>query len=305
MDLITSKRGDLEVTVEGRQLKLTNLGKIFWPELKITKGELLNFYLKIAPYILPYLKDRPESLLRYPNGIRGQAFYQKNIDGLAPGWAEILPVSSEENKKTINYFLCQNLASLLYLINLGCIDLNPWNSRKNSLNRPDYLIIDLDPEAIDFQAVIETALAVKSVLDELGLIGYPKTSGATGIHIYLPLQAKYDYKTVREFARLLVTVIHQKFPKITSIERSPSKRQGRVYLDYLQNARGQTLAAPYSLRARQNAAVSTPLSWLELQNSQFLPDNFNYYNIFDRLDKVGDIFAPVLTKVNPLPTNFL
>lgn len=285
---------DQEIIVGERTLKVTNLNKVFWPDEGYTKGDLINYYRQIAPVILPYLRDRPESLNRHPNGIYGENFYHKNIEAdQAPDWIPRVRVRSEGERRFINYLLCQEEAALVFLANLGCIELNPWNSRAEALDNPDYLIIDLDPGDIPFDAVIETALAVREVLDEAGIPGYPKTSGATGIHIYIPLGAAYDYDHARDFGKLIAVLAHRKVPKISSVERRPSKRPDKVYLDFLQNRRGQTLAAAYCLRPRPGATVSTPLTWDEVSPG-LDPRDFTINTIFDRLDDVGDLFAPVL-----------
>lgn len=284
-----------ELTINARKLKLTNLNKIFWPEENYTKGDLINYYLNISDIILPYLIDRPESLHRYPDGIYGEEFYQKNMPPTLPKWIKTVKIRSHHDEKEVRYFLCQDKPSLIYLANFGCIDLNPWNSRLQALDYPDYMIIDLDPEEISFDYVIEAALGVKEVLDSINITSYPKTSGATGIHIYIPTGAKYTYDQVKNFAKIIVSLAHAKLPNRTSIERSPSKRQKRVYLDYLQNIRGQTLAAPYSIRPVPGATVSTPLDWKEVK-SGLSPKLFTIETIPERIKKIGDIFKPTIEK---------
>ncbi len=284
-----------KVKISGKELVLTHLEKIYWPKEKYTKGDLIEYYRKISKVMLPYLKDRPENLNRHPNGITGESFYQKNMDHLPPKWAKTQKVHSDSNDKNINYLICQDEATLIYMANLGCIEINPWNSRIKDLEKPDYAIIDLDPEDIGFDKVVESAQAVHEVLEKYGIPSYPKTSGATGLHIYIPLGAKYDHDLSRQFVQLIVTMVNAKLPKITSLERSPKKRQKRVYLDYLQNRKGQTLAAPYSVRPKSGATVSTPLEWKEV-NSKLDPKDFTIKNIFKRLDKKGDLFKPVLGK---------
>jgi bifunctional non-homologous end joining protein LigD len=272
---------------------LTHLDKIFWPEEGYTKGDLIHYYQSVAPYLLPHLKDRPESLLRCPNGIKGQKFFQKNVDHKIPDWLPTHVVKHKE--EAITYLLIQDVDSLTFAINLGCIDLNPFNSRIKSLENPDYLILDLDPEDIKFDAVVETALAIHDLLSEQSIPSYCKTSGATGIHIYIPLGAKYSYEQCKQFAELLAHLSHEQVPHITSLERSPSKRQKRVYIDFLQNNFGQTLASPYSVRPRSGAPVSTPLDWSEVKLG-LDPLDFNLSNTLKRLKKRGDLFAPVLKK---------
>jgi bifunctional non-homologous end joining protein LigD len=256
---------------------------------------LIEYYQKIGPVMLPYLKDRAENLNRHPNGIMGESFYQKDFEQKTPPWVKTKKIYSESNKKNLNYLLCQNLETLIYLANLGCIEINPWNSRVQHLEKPDYAVIDLDPEQISFEKVVEAALVVHKILDKYEVPSYCKTSGATGLHIYIPLGAKYDYDLVKQFALIIATMVNQELPKTTSLERSPAKRQKRIYLDYLQNRKGQTLAAPYSVRPKPGATVSTPLEWKEV-NKKLDPKNFTIKNIFNRLEKKGDLWKPVFGK---------
>lgn len=284
---------DQEVTINRQPVKLTNLDKVFWPEEKYTKGDVIAYYRSMAKFILPYLKDRPQSLYRTPNGITEAGFYQKDVSSFVPDWVETHTVFSESNEKSILYMLCQNEQTLAYMANLGCIEINPWLSRIQSPEHPDYLVIDLDPEDISFEKVIETAQAVHDVLKSASVNSFPKTSGATGLHVYIPLEARYHYDIVREFARLIATLVHNEVPSITSIERSPKKRQQRVYLDFLQNRSGQTLASVYSIRPRPGATVSTPLQWKEVKPG-LDPSRFTIQTIGKRVEKVGDLFAGVL-----------
>ncbi len=278
-----------------KQVTLTHLDKVFWPREGYTKGDVANYYRRISRWLLPYLVDRPQSLKRTPNGIAGPSFFQKDVDHMPPAWVKTKKIYSESTQKQINYIVCQDLPTLLYLVNLGCIEINPWNSRLKSLHKPDFLIIDLDPEQISFDRVVEVAQTVHQILDELKLPNFCKTSGATGLHIYVPLGAKYDYEQVKKFAYSIVQKAHQRLPQITSLERHPKKRQRKVYLDYLQNNFSQTLAAPYSLRARPGAPVSTPLEWKEVKTG-LDPLKFNIKTIFPRLKQKGDLWAPVLGK---------
>lgn len=284
----------------GVNVPLTNPGKLYWPKEKISKEDLVNYYREMSGYILPYLKDRPESLHRHPEGITKPGFYQKDFDlKNAPEWIKTVPILSESNNKEIDYLICNNQSTLLYMANLGCIEINPWLSRHPKTDRPDYMAIDLDPEKIPFSAVTETALAVKEVLDELQLTGFCKTSGATGVHIYIPLQRRYDYEVSRMAAKFIAQKTHEKLPKITSLARSPSSRQRKVYVDYLQNSRGQTLAAPYSVRPRPKATVSSPLEWAEL-NNKLDPSNFTMHTIIDRVKAKGDLWKDLLKTKNSL-----
>jgi bifunctional non-homologous end joining protein LigD len=282
------------VSVDGHSLKITNLKKLYWDDPAYTKQDLIEYYDKIAPIILPYLKDRPENLKRNPNGYKDPGFFQKDMPETLPDWIETIKIYSESNDEYLNYMVCQNKASLLYMANLGCIELNPWLSRKKSIGNPDYIVIDLDPQDVGFDEVMETALCVKSVLDKAGVTGYPKTSGSRGIHIYIPLGAKYDYDQARQFAEVIASFTHGLLPDLTSMERSPAKRKHKVYLDFLQNRTGQTLAAPYCVRPRAGATVSTPLLWSEIKPG-LSPAMFDIKNIFKRIEKKGDLFKEVLT----------
>ena len=255
----------------------THLDKVFWPEEGYTKKDLLEYYQKISPFILPYLKDRPLTLHRFPNGIKGESFYQKNVTHLPPkGIPTVLIPHSEKN---LRYLYVKNETSLLYVVNLGSIDLNPFNSRINHLDHPDYCVIDLDPEKIEFEAVIETAQAFYELLSARDIPCYCKTSGASGLHIFLPLAAKYTDEQSKQFAQLLAHLVNQKLPDITSLERMPDKRQGKVYLDCLQNRLGQTVAAAYCVRPLPHAPVSTPLNWSEVKKG-LNPTDFTIKTIF-------------------------
>ncbi len=289
---------------EGRTLffgkinvNVTNLSKIFWTKEKITKGDVINYYQSINKYIMPYLIGRPQSLLRTPNGINKPSFYHKDAGDEAPEWVESIEVYSKSTKKNIEYILCNNKATLAYLNNLGCIEINPWHSTIKALSNPDYLVIDLDPsDKNTFEHVIETANVVKQVLDRVGATCFCKTSGATGLHIYIPLQKKYTYDQAKNFAHLICILTNEQLPDITSMERNLKKRgDTKIYLDYLQNRRGQTIASVYSLRPKEGVTVSTPLFWKEVK-SGLTPLDFTITTTLKRLKKIGDIFAGVLGK---------
>lgn len=282
--------------IEGKNLEINNPEKVFWPEEGITKIELIHYYQRISPYILPYLKDRPQNLNRFPNGIKGESFYHKNLKGVGPEWLKKIDIAPA-NDKDEEYLVVDNVASLVFIISLGGIEINPWSSRIQHLEKPDWAVIDLDPEDIDFSKVIKAAKVSKEVLDQIGAKAFLKTSGATGLHIYIPFEARYTYEQIKNLTHLIVMEIHNRLPQITSLERLPKKRQGKIYLDYLQNNKGQTLAAPYSVRPRPGAPVSTPLKWEELDRA-FKPDDFNMGNIFKRLEREGDLFGGVLTEKN-------
>jgi bifunctional non-homologous end joining protein LigD len=287
---------DQVISLNGHELKLTNLDKIYWPKEKATKLDLVNYYIKIAPWMLPYMKDRPQSLHRHPNGINGPSFFQKNTEGKILPWIPTHRDFSESTNAYVNYLICNDEATLVYMANMGCIEMHPWHSRVQSWDKPDWSLIDLDPDGtIKFEQVIECANVVKRVLDSLGAESCVKTSGSTGIHIYVPLGAKYDFEQSKQFAELVVTLVHHELPAYTSLERSPSKRRNKIYLDYLQNRQTQTAAAPYSLRPKPGVPVSTPLHWEEVKKG-VTPTTYNMKNIFERLKTEGDIFGAVLGK---------
>jgi len=292
-DLLPGDGSDEQlITADRQSLKLTHLNKLYWPKEKITKRDLLNYYDAMAPYILLYLRDRPQSLNRHPNGVGGSHFYQKDVAGKVPDWVHTYHYDSE-SEGPIEWLVCTGRASLLYMANLGCIEMNPWHSRVQSPGNPDWCVIDLDPDKNPFSQVIEVALVVHGILESLKIPSYCKTSGATGMHIYIPLGAKYSYDQSRMLARLIVELAHKEMPGFTSLERTPAKRKKKIYLDFLQNRNIQTLAAPYSVRPRPGATVSTPLRWEELKKG-LKPEDFTIYNIQDRMRKEGDIFKPVL-----------
>jgi bifunctional non-homologous end joining protein LigD len=283
-----------EVVIRKHPLTLSNLTKTYWPKEKLSKGDLINYYHQVAVYMMPYLKDRPQSLNRYPNGIDGESFYQKNVGDRVPDWAKTYQYKSESDGKNKQFLVATDEASLIYMANLGCIEINPWNSRIQKPDHPDWCVIDIDPDKSNtFRQVVDTALQIKSYLDQLKVPAYCKTSGSTGMHIYIPLGAKYTYDQSRLFAELVVTAVQHEMPGLTSIERSLAKRKGKIYLDFLQNRQIQTIAAPYSLRPKPGATVSMPLHWEEVKPALKISD-FTIYNALDRIRQEQDIFKPVL-----------
>ncbi|WP_285058895.1 DNA ligase D [Pedobacter ginsengisoli] len=280
--------------VNGHELKFTHLSKLYWPEDKVSKRDMFNYYYQVADYILPYLKDRPMSLNRFPGGIHGKSFYQKDVKGKAPDWADTFPyITSEGEHKA--YLLGNDEAALLWMASLGCIEMNPWFSRSKSPDNPDYCVIDLDPDKNTFDEVIHVAQIVKEVCGQIDVPCYVKTSGSTGMHIYIPLGAKYTYDQSQMFAKIIVTLVHQQVPEFTSLERMIANREGKMYLDFLQNRPGATIAGPYSLRPKPGATVSMPLDWDELKPGLTMKD-FTIFNSIDRLKETGDLFKGVLGK---------
>ncbi|MFZ6010946.1 MAG: non-homologous end-joining DNA ligase [Bacteroidota bacterium] len=282
------------VKMKGHLLRLTHIDKIYFPSDHITKGDVIDYYNSIHRYILPHLKGRPQSLKRNPNGIEEAAFYHKDAGGQAPDWVKTIKIESETADKNIEYIVCNDLLTLLYMNNLGCIEINPWHSRIKSLEYPDYLVIDLDPsERNSFDEVVEAALVINQILNQGDVSSYCKTSGATGLHIYIPLHATYPYDQVRYFAEFIVRMAESQLHHLATTERALNKRKGRIYLDYMQNSRGQTLAAVYSLRPKVGGTVSTPLLWKEVK-AGLHPSQFTLRNVLRRVDKIGDLFQPVL-----------
>ncbi len=272
----------------------SNLDKIFWPEDGYTKGDMIEFYRQAAPTMLRYLEDRPVVLTRYPDGIHGKSFFQKNAPDFAPDWVHTETISSGGGERDIEYFVVNDEETLLYLANLGAIVLHVWSSRLTTLDRPDWCILDLDPKEAPFTDVVKLAKAIKKVCDEIGLPSYAKTSGSSGIHVLLPLGGAFDYQQSRTLAQLLATVIAQQHDDIATVIRNPAKRDGRVYVDYVQNGRGRLLVAPFSVRPKLQAPVSTPLRWREVTNKLTI-EQWNIRSVPKRLKRQkSDPLAGVL-----------
>lgn len=262
-----------------KNVKLSNLDKLYWKNEGFTKGDLLHYYAQVSAYLLPYIQDKPLSLNRQPNGFDQPGFFQKdvNVDEI-PKWLKTVSIHSESTDKEIDYLLCNDRESLLYMVNLGCIEINPWLSNYQSPENPEFMVIDLDPDGNDFSEVKTVALSVKTVFDRMEIPCFVKTSGSRGMHIYIYLGAGYDYGFVKKFAGYVAQLIHREQPEITSLERGTDKRKGLIYLDYLQNRRGQTVAAPYSVRPKPGATVSMPVFWEEVDADLQLK-NFTLKNV--------------------------
>ena len=282
------------ITIDGFQVPISNIDKLYFPETGLTKYDLIDYYLQISEYILPHLIDRPQSLHRHPNGISGEDFYQKDNEYL-PEWMQTISIYSKSSQRNINYLLCQNTASLIYMANMGCIEINPWNSSVERIDFPDYGIIDLDPpEGVDFKKVIRIAKEAKVILDAAGIVGFLKTSGSKGLHIYIPMGSQYTYPEVRNFIKLLCHFIIHQCADIATMERSIKKRKGKIYLDYLQNRKGQTIASVYSVRPLPGAPVSMPIDWHNLEDV-ISPQEFTLRNALKHLETSKERFAPLLT----------
>ncbi len=296
--LFSGSAGTQVVEVDGRTIKIQNLGKVFFPEDGYTKRDVIEYYDRISPYLLPHMHDRPVVMKRYPDGIHQPFFFQKEAGEGMRDWIRTERIPSEHgSSEFINYVICNDRATLVYLANLACIEQNLWMSRVSSLEHPDFVLLDLDPgEQAPFDMVIEVAQRLKAKLDLLGLAGYPKTSGSRGMHIYVPLAPEYTYEHSRQLADLLSLLVDQEAPGLLTRERSLRRRpKNRVYLDFLQNGWGKTVPPPYSLRPRPGAPVSTPLRWEEVR-AGLDPSQFHIRSIWDRLAAHGDLFAETLEK---------
>lgn len=271
---------------------LTNGTKMYWPEEEITKSDLIHYYEKISPFILLYLVNRPHSLHRFPDGAKGESFYQKHIRGKVPTFLETYQHQSS-NGEDIRYLVCKDQTSLLYMANLGCIEMHPWHSRVQSLEKPDWCVIDLDPGKVSFSKVIEAARVLHDILRSANIAAFPKTSGSTGMHVYIPLGGRYSYEQSRGLAELLCTLVQNELPSFTTTIRNTRLRENKMYLDYLQNREGQTICAPYSVRAKKGATVSAPLYWEEVKKGLKL-SQFTIANMLDRVKSEGDPFTGVL-----------
>ena len=283
---LNQPKGDLILEVEGERVSLTSLDRIYWPAEKLSKFDLLCYYLRISSFIMPFLKDRPAILQRYPRGIKAPMFFQQDTS-TAPSYIKTVRLVNQEGRE-VNYSVYTTLASLLHFVNLGTIEQHPWHSTLKQLDKPDYLMLDLDPKQAPWKNVLEVALVCKEIFDELGLPAFPKTSGSSGIHVYLPLRPKYDYRRVAAIAEGLAAEVARRAPKIATIQRSLAKRQKQqVYVDALQNARGKTIAAAFSARAKDGATVSMPLTWKQIEKGVKISD-FTIENLSGLVKKHGD-----------------
>jgi bifunctional non-homologous end joining protein LigD len=296
--ILPIEKGNARVVIGEREVRVTNLEKVYFPESGITKGDLLQYYAAIAPALLPHLTDRAMVMKRYPNGIEGDFFFMKRAPTPRPDWIELCTVD-HGNGNIIDFPIVQDMAALLWVVNLGCIDLNPWYARCADYNRPDFLHFDLDPVVgAEFDRVRATALLVKNALDSLGMQSYPKTTGSKGIHIYVPIRQGPLQKQVWTFAKSLAQTLEQHDPALVTAEYRIAKRpHGRVLVDYNQNAWGRTLSSVYSVRPRPGAPVSTPVTWEEIENGVAI-DDFNIFNVPARVAELGDLWAPVVDPEN-------
>jgi bifunctional non-homologous end joining protein LigD len=293
-DIEIPQTGNVEINVEGRAIRLTNLQKLFWHAEGITKGDLLRYYLEISPYLLPHLMDRAMVMKRYPQGAAGEFFFQKRAPVPRPDWVETCSIE-HASASIIDFPIVRDLASLLWTINLGCIDLNPWYARCDDVNRPDYVHFDLDPvEGADFERVLEVALLVHSALDALKMPNFAKTTGSRGVHVYVPIERGPTQKEVWTFSKQFAQSMEKLHPKIVTAEYRVAKRpKGHILVDYNQNAWGRTLASVYSVRPKPRAPVSAPVTWDEVKRG-FEIEDFRLDNVPARLRKLGDLWKPLV-----------
>jgi bifunctional non-homologous end joining protein LigD len=290
----TRAGGAWRLEADGRELRLSNLDKVYWPDDGITKGDLLAYYWNVADLILPHLRDRPLTMKRMPDGLAGEPFYEKQVPAHAPEWLPTAAVPTDEDSRVVEFVLTQDRASLLYVVNLGCIEMHPLHSRAGSLDRPDYAFFDLDPfEPYTYEDVRTVAKLVKVVLDGLGLRGYPKTSGATGMQVYVPLDGTHTHTDAREFVERVGRLVVRAYPEKATMAWPVADRAGKIFIDHQMNRSGANIASVYSLRPMPGAPVSTPLAWEELDDD-LEPEDFRIDNVWERF-AAGDMFEPVLT----------
>ncbi|HEX8097634.1 MAG TPA: non-homologous end-joining DNA ligase, partial [Pyrinomonadaceae bacterium] len=279
-------KGDIVVEVDGEHVQFTSLDRVYWPKEKITKYDLLRYYLSVADLIMPYLKDRPAILQRYPRGVNAPKFFQHDIES-APAFVKTKRMRNEEGRE-LDYAVYTTRASLLHFVNLGTIEQHPWNSTVKKLTRPDWLVIDLDPHDAPWKNVLQAARVAREVFEERGYRAFPKTSGSSGVHLYLPLKPEYTYERVAKLADELATEVARRAPKIATVERALAEREKQqVYVDWMQNARGKSVAAPYTVRAKPKATVSMPLAWDEIEGGVKISD-FTVKNVPKLVEKRGD-----------------
>ncbi len=294
--LIAPERAEVVVEAGGHRIRLRNLRKVFYPREGYTKADVIQYYDAVSDLLVPHLKDRPLALRRYPDGIEAPYFFQKDAPRGLPDWIRTEAIKEEDGGKPKRYVIGADRATLLYLANLGCIDQNPWMSRIGSLDHPDWMLIDLDAQECGFDRIVEAALLVRRKLEQVGLAGYPKTTGGDGMHIYVPLEPVYRYEQTRALAEILARLLAAERPDLFTVPRAVAAREkGKVYFDYLQNARGKTISAPYVLRPYPGAPVATPLEWSEVVPG-LSPGQFHIRNVLERFDRRGDLFEGVLRK---------
>lgn len=291
-------KGDLILEVKGERVSVTSLDRIYWPDEKLTKFALLSYYLKMSSHIMPFLQNRPAILQRYPRGIKAPMFFQQDTES-APAYIKTVPLVNQEGRE-VNYSVYTTVGSLLHFVNLGTIEQHPWHSTLKHLDQPDYVMLDLDPKQAPWANVLAVALVCKEILDEVGLTAFPKTSGSSGIHIYVPLKPKHNFGKAGGLAAALASEVAERAPGIATIQRSLARRQKQqVYVDAMQNARGKTIASPFSARARPGATVSMPLTWKQIEKGVKISD-FTIENVPALIKKGGDAWKDFFAKAQTL-----
>ena len=279
-------KGDLIVEVAGERVSVTSLDRVYWPDERLTKFDLLTYYLKVSSHLMPFLKDRPAILQRYPRGIKAPMFFQQDTES-APAFIKTVTLVNQEGRE-VNYSVYTTVGSLLHFVNLGTIEQHPWHSTLKHLDKPDYVMLDLDPKEAPWNNVLDVALVCQEIFDEVGLKAFPKTSGSSGIHIYVPLKPKHTFSKVAAIAEALAAEVARRAPKIATVQRSLAKREKQqVYVDAMQNARGKTIAALLSVRARPGATVSMPLTWKQIKKGVKISD-FTIENVPALIKKSGN-----------------
>jgi bifunctional non-homologous end joining protein LigD len=289
-------KGDVNVRVGRAVVPLTHLERVYWPGEGYTKGDLIRYYDEVSRYVAPYLEDRPLIMKRYPSGIAGQSFHQHDAKEV-PEFVRTISLEVEDGGgHDVDYIVGGDRATLLYMANLGAIERHPWHSRVGDLEHPDWLVFDLDPgEGVAFETICDVAVGTRDVLERLGLASYPKTSGSRGVHVYVPVSPVYGYEEIAKLAEQVATVVARKHADVATVERSKRKRgSGMIYVDHMQNARGKSVVAPYSVRPRPGATVSAPLEWREVERKKIATSDFHIKNMARRVERKGDLFAPVL-----------
>jgi bifunctional non-homologous end joining protein LigD len=295
MAVMIPPSGAATLKVAGKDVRLTNLDKLFWPELGVTKGNLIQYYADVAPLLLPHVRSRAMVMKRYPHGAGGEFFFMKRAPSPRPDWIKTCRISHDSGN-VIDFPVIDDVPSLLWVINLGCIDLNQWYATCDDVNRPDYLHFDLDPGSAAWEQVLEAARIVHGALDTLEMPAYAKTTGSKGIHVYVPIVRGPLQKEVWTFAKALAQELAGRHPRLMTSEYRVAKRpKGRVLVDYNQNAWGRTLASVYSVRPHPRACVSTPVTWAEIDESIRIED-FRLDNVRGRFEKTGDLYKPLLLK---------
>lgn len=285
---------EAEIVVEGQHVRLHNLHKVFWPDLGLTKADLLNYYLQVSPYLLPYLKGRPFIMKPFPDGASGRSYYRWEIPDYAPTWVHRWRYEARTEERTIDMVVVDGLADLVWVVNQACIEMHPWLSRRDDPLHPDVVLLDLDPgPGTTFTDALEVAARLHKLLERAGMRSYAKTSGRKGVHVLVPVERRYSFREVRDWVKAVARRLADEHPHLVTAARAAEARRGRVLVDYAQNGLGKSVASPYSARATRGATVSTPLTWTEVEQAQVRPEQFTLLNVPERLRAVGDLLAPL------------